>query len=366
MSAKPAPITIVIAAPLFPPDPGGPALHAAQYAEAFPGHAVRVRIVVFSKLLWLPFGIRHAVYLGQLFWAAIGTQMVYALDTNSTGWAAFMVAFVLRKKLLLRIGGDLLWERLAELGRINCSMQEYYLEGRHTRSLLYWTVKLALHRADRIIVPSIFLLQIYTQYYGVPEERFQVIPNPLPPKKDIGYVAAEQTILFASRLVPYKNIERMIRAAGKVAEKKSGVRLLVCGSGPEEQKLRDVIEREGLQQQVELRGLLPEAEVLQATQACLLTLAPALTEFHPNYVLRGIRYGKPFLISREHGLPFVIPEFMLCTPTDENDIAAKLEYLLSEEGYLKAKQWVATLDYTQSWDDVVRDNVTLIRELAAS
>ncbi len=365
MSTPTCHLKILIAAPLYPPDPGGPALHAACYVARFSQKGIATQVAVFSRLLWLPFGVRHAVFLAQLLWKARGVSVIYALDTNSVGWAAFMVAFLLRKKLLLRIGGDLLWERLAEFGKVAHPMSTFYASGAHQSFFLYYTVRFSLHRADRIIVPTALLKDVYVQWYGIAAERLTVIPNPVPERVDIGYVKEQRTIVYASRMVRYKNLDCVLDAIAEMRHTLGPPRFVLMGDGPELPRLRDRVAQEGLQSWVTLPGRVTEERVLQETQGALLTLGPASTEFSPNAVLRGLAYGKPFLISREHGLPFTVPEMLLFDPASKEEFIRKLTYLLTPDGYLAAKSWLATLDYHQSWEDAIKKNLEIIRGICS-
>jgi len=137
--------------------------------------------------------------------------------------------------------------------------------------------------------------------------------------------------------------------------------LVIAGDGPEISSLRDLISHEWVEDYIDIKGRISEEEILRETQAALLLVAPAATEFSPNFVLRGIAYQKPFLISREHGLPFKVPEEYLIDPADPESVAEKINQILSENGYMEAKAWVSSIDYSQTWDDVIEANLEVIK-----
>jgi len=343
---------ILLATPLFPPDPGGPALHASEYERRLEKDGLKVRTLVFSNLIHYPFGLRHFLYSIQLFALSFGVDVVYALDATSAGWPAFIVAKTLRKPLLYRIGGDVLWERVAESGETKKSMCAFYASGDHQKKMLFYAVRFSLKRADHIIVPAGILKKLYIEEYGIEESRISTISNPLPEKNDVGFVKPKQTILFASRLVAYKNLDKLIKALEIVRKDRIELSLVIAGDGPEISSLRDLISHEWVEDYIDIKGRISEEEILRETQAALLLVAPAATEFSPNFVLRGIAYQKPFLISREHGLPFKVPEEYLIDPADPESVAEKINQILSENGYMEAKAWVSSIDYSQTWDDV--------------
>ncbi|PIR44947.1 MAG: hypothetical protein COV10_01945 [Candidatus Vogelbacteria bacterium CG10_big_fil_rev_8_21_14_0_10_51_16] len=362
-SSATTPLTILLAAAQYPPAAGGPPLHAHTYFTRFPEHGFRVRKEVFADLLWLPFGVRQAVYLLRVLRSSLGVDAIYSFDASSSGWAAFITAFVLRKPLIYRVGGDRVWELVAERGDTRLSVRAWYASGAHRRRAMYWLTKFSLHRADVIIVTTELLVELYREWYGIPSARLRVVTNPLPEKIEEGFVEAKQSLVFSSRLVAYKNLDTVIRALAGLRREFPRLSLVLIGDGPERERLEELVAEGGNEQAVHFLGKTGEDVPLLETRACLATIAPAASEFCPNYVLRGIAYGKPFLISREHGLPFKVPEEYLIDPDNPQAIVAKIRALLSEEGYLRAKQWIANLDYKQTWEDVIRENVKIIREL---
>ena len=108
------------------------------------------------------------------------------------------------------------------------------------------------------------------------------------------------------------------------------------GSGPEEGHLRKLMTDLDIKTEVTMLGIVNEERVLEETKGCSFVLAPALTEFSPNFVLRGISMGKPFLISGENGLAFATPPQFVFDPRDKNDFIAKLRWIIEHEDEKKS------------------------------
>ncbi len=93
----------------------------------------------------------------------------------------------------------------------------------------------AASRADRYLTTSDAVSKQIREIYGIEAE---VLPPPPP----LGAAGAQEAIpslepgffLCVSRLMPYKNVDQVIDAFAGL----SGVRLVVVGTGPEEQRLR--------------------------------------------------------------------------------------------------------------------------------
>ncbi len=351
---------ILIAAGIYPPDAGGPAIHAEAQFKGFPRLGVETELVALAHFRKWPFGLRHALYLKALFNKVASCDVVLAHDALGVGWPALIATKLSGKKFVLRVGGDVVWERQAE--KDSLSMLEWYEQGKHRATASFYLARYVLRHADLVIVPSTLLTRLYTKHYDVASGRIEVVTNPLPAKMP-STSSTERTLLFASRLVAYKNLEFVLRALVPFFLTDPKLTFMIIGEGPERRHLEKLSEDLKIVKRVVFKGSLSQPEVMKETASSWLVLAPALTEFNPNYVLQALACGKPFLISRENGLPFDIPSELVFDPCDEESFRAKLAHLLTERGYLMAKQFVGSLPFTMTWEDNLRENVRLIGSL---
>ena len=170
------------------------------------------------------------------------------------------------------------------------------------------------------------------------------------------------TIIFASRLVAYKNLPFVFNAIASIKARRlrpEGAVFTVMGSGPEEQNLLALRRTLGLENEVSMLGSVTEERVRQETENCALALAPALTEFSPNYVLRALALGKPLLVSKENGLSFKLPENFVFEAQDTNDFETKILWLLGHPK--EAKSLVKAIHNLPKWQDVILSNVELVK-----
>ena len=131
---------IVIAAGIFYPDVGGPAIHTRKIAEALAADGWGVGVVAYGDYAQseafpfkvkrvsrsYPGPVRWLVYFFKIFIAAFGTRVIYAFDPSAAGLPAFLAAKILRKRFVIRIGGDPIWERVVENGKRFLPLAEYY------------------------------------------------------------------------------------------------------------------------------------------------------------------------------------------------------------------------------------------------
>lgn len=351
---------VLIAAAIYPPDSGGPAIHAKRQYDWLRSHGVKTRLSALAHYRKLPKFIRHWIYLASLIVKSFGADVVYAHDAVGAGMPAAIVAKILGIKLVVRVGGDLAWEREVQGEKI--PLLEWYESGSYKEGRFFKLSLWSLQKADKIIVPSPILSDIYSKYYEIPPERIQIIPNPLPEISSMS-VTTTPIIIYASRLVAYKNLDLVLRVLSKIFPAHPELKFIVMGDGPEKDNLEKLTEELGIASQVVFKGNVPQEEVLKETAKSLFTLAPAVTEFNPNYVLQGLAYGKPFIISRGNGLPFEVPEEFLFDHRSEAELQTRIENLLVGEQYTKAVEKVKAIDLKVTWEDNMRLNHEAITAL---
>ena len=350
---------ILFAASIYPPDPGGPATHASNFKENAEALGHEVRLVTFSRYRYLPPGIRHLAYFLALNSNVHGCDVIYAHDARSTGGPAYVVSIMTSKPLVLRVGGDVVWEKATERGTLMLSLREFYSQRKH-RGLLFWGVRRVMQHAKKIIVTTPLLVETYTAHYNITGDQLIVLPNPLPSIPDttcqnlaqprrVGD-AEEKALVFASRLVAYKNLNIVIDAFAAVYKEIIPAKLHLLGKGPEEAKLRAQVKRLGLGEHI-VFGYGSRCKIDELLASAWGTIAPALTEFNPNYVLEGLALGKPFLLSREHGLPFAVPKQLLFDPANSKELEGRLRWFFSETGYREAKELIEKILPQSSYDD---------------
>jgi len=390
---------IVIATGIWPPDIGGPATYAEGFSQRLAELGWKVKIITYatrkSKIKnqneklrkfasqtfiekentreiyfiskkW-PKGIRHLIYFGRVLWAAKGAEVVYALDATAAGAPAAGVAFLLRKKFLIRIGGDLLWERAAESGQFSGPMNDFYESGfyKSFRPFIFRVVRFVLRRARVIFITAENMGEVYEKYYGVKREKIKLLPNVFEGRagNEENYFRSKslKTILFAGRFVRYKNLERLIKVLGEVYEKIKPAKLVLIGEGPEREALelkvkslslnftRDI----SLKDKVEIKETVSREELKRIIAESDLGVALAWTEYNPNFILECLKAGTPVLVSRENGLSVKLPEMFLADPFSDKEIGEKIISILT--GPQEAKAVAESLSFSYNWEDSARD-----------
>jgi glycosyltransferase involved in cell wall biosynthesis len=108
------------------------------------------------------------------------------------------------------------------------------------------------------------------------------------------------TALFAGRLLGWKGVALAIRAVAGAPE----WRLIVCGSGPDEQRLRRLAKRLALDGRVEFRGWQPREKVLQTMRGEVdVLLFPSLHDDAPLAVTDALASGLSVICLDRGGPP---------------------------------------------------------------
>jgi len=159
-------------------------------------------------------------------------------------------------------------------------------------------------RADGILVLSRQEAKEWKDFS--PDARVAVVKNPRPlllATNEAPDTASrgQKTVLFVARLIASKGVLDLVRALPRVQEAVP-CRLVLAGEGPEEERVRALVEDLGLGDSVELTGYVdgPELARLYA-DADVLALPTAHDEGFPTVILEAMAAGLPIVTTPTRG-----------------------------------------------------------------
>lgn len=161
-----------------------------------------------------------------------------------------------------------------------------------------------VRRADRLIAIADFEIELYSEAFRVPRDRFALISNGV----DVPAVtnASSNGALIASvgRLERYKGHHRILAALPAILAARPDARLWIAGSGPYEEELRKQAAALGLSDKVDIRAIPPHERERMATELAGAALVVLLSEYEtqPLAVLEAVALGRPALVADTPGL----------------------------------------------------------------
>lgn len=234
---------LVIATPLYPPEPGGPATYAHILEHELPGRGHQVTVIKFSEVKKYPKFFRHLVYLYRVLRAAKHADLILVLDPVSTGLPAALAARVTRTPYIVKIVGDYAWEQGQQRFGITDRLDDFVQEKNVPQAVrgLRMVQEFVARNATRILVPSEYLKGI-VHAWRIPKEKIRVVYNAVT-LEDGGTVPIEISalphplVVSVARLVPWKGMQGLIDAVAEARKKVPTFSLAIVGSGPDRQLL---------------------------------------------------------------------------------------------------------------------------------
>lgn len=170
-----------------------------------------------------------------------------------------------------------------------------------------------LRCCERVMCVSEYVARQIEEAYGVPPGRLRVVRNgiPLPPlpspqeklavRRRLCLPAEETILLCSGRLAPDKGFGLALQAFA--AAQTGCARVLVVGSGPEEERLRQITRECGIAERVTFTGGVPQDEMAQYYAASDILLLPSVRfEGHPYVLIEGAVPGLAVIASDRGGL----------------------------------------------------------------
>ena len=193
-------------------------------------------------------------------------------------------------------------------------------------------VRFTMHQAVALVVPSGFLQEVFARF-GMSAE---VVPNII----DLSRFHARPSersgaphLLVARNLELLYDNETAIRALEIVRTRFKDARLTLAGSGPEENRLRELVKTLGLDGAVFFAGRVERDAMAAMYRSADVMLNPSLADNMPNSLLEAWACGVPVVSTRVGGIPFMAKDGLnasLVAAGDPQSMARECCLLLSD------------------------------------
>jgi glycosyltransferase involved in cell wall biosynthesis len=173
----------------------------------------------------------------------------------------------------------------------------------------------AYRRSEWFLPVSQDLKRRTIEQYGLPEERFHVVPNAVPELVPMSEKATHQIredwnarenrplVLYIGALAPIKRVDLLVDAIKHLApDKRPDLRII--GDGPLREELEQRVRTQGLSKDIAFTGALPHARDVLAAGDLLVLCSE--NEGSPTVLMECLARGVLAIGSRAGGIPEVI------------------------------------------------------------
>jgi glycosyltransferase involved in cell wall biosynthesis len=334
---------IVIATPLYPPEIGGPATYAKLLFEGLSNNGYIVVLVQFANVRRYPTLLRHFVYFWRVFSALRGADSVIAFDSWSTGIPAFLAAQLRGKKMIVRIGGDFLWETYVQRTHALIKLSEFYEKKRSfsfKEHLIKIGTKWMMYRVDAVIFNTKWQRDIWGKEYKFNLSKTFVIENEYPVEREISPTKG-RIFVAAGRTNFLKNIEMLGTIFDDLKHTFPDIELdaRILPSDAHRARIRD----------------------------SYAVIIPSVSEISPNSAVDAIRYGKPFIMPYDTGVRERLTGASIFVDTLNTEaLKIAVQKLLDIEEYNNACTRVRAFNFVHSQKEILEEFILILNKICAS
>jgi glycosyltransferase involved in cell wall biosynthesis len=324
---------ILICTGIYPPHIGGPAQYAKEVELEFIRMGHSVSVLTYSLERKLPSLARHELFFWKVIFACRGVDFIVALDTFSVGWPAVAAAKFLRKKIIIRTGGDFLWETYVERTREKILFRDFYNIPRYELSWkekwIFDITNWVLHAVDAVIFSTAWQKEIFESAYKLDPKKSFIVENYYGPK--LPQVEKEDRVFVGgARPLVWKNVDTLQAAFMKAKEADPTIALDTAPA--------------------------PYDKFLEKIRHSYAVVLVSLGDISPNMILDAIRSNTPFVLTTENGLYDRIKEIgVFADPKNPEDIKEKILFLADRTNCKYMREKLAAFTFTHTWSDICKE-----------
>ena len=333
---------ILITTGIYPPQIGGPAQYAKKLKEALVGEGHEVKVVTYGIEKKLPTGIRHLFFFFKVLPKFPASNFCITLDTFSVGFPSVAAGVLFNKKVVIRTGGDFLWEKYLERTKEKILLREFYespafgklsIKEKNIFVMTKWTVK----HAKALIFSTDWQKKIWAKPYNLDSSKISVIENYYGTKLSSNE-PTKKDFIGSSRPIQFKNLDTLKNVFEDSKLSDSGV----------------ILDLEGVNHE----------KFLEKLKNCYASILISLGDISPNFIMDTIRFNKPFILTTENGITERIKDIALFVdPLNQNEIKEKINYLLNPENYKNQVEKIRNFSFVHSWEEIAKEFVNIYEKI---
>jgi glycosyltransferase involved in cell wall biosynthesis len=172
-------------------------------------------------------------------------------------------------------------------------------------------------------------------YNGIDPEVFRPLPPDGEIQKKLGFFKGEnKTLIYAGRLVGWKGLQVLLKAAALMKEAVP-IQLLIVGDGEIRPSLEKLSSELGMEKRVFFAGFVPNQDLPRYYSLADVGVFPSLAdETFGISLAEAMACGLPVVSTKIGGIPEVVPEGkagFLVAPKNPQELAEKILFLLADD-----------------------------------
>jgi glycosyltransferase involved in cell wall biosynthesis len=358
--------SVLLVTNIFPPQIGGPATFIDRLGHSLAGRGHDVSVVCSSserrdiRDAQRPFTVqRVSVASRERYEVLVRLRLALEMARHRLVFVNGLERYVaevnraLRRRYVLKIVGDTVWETARNRGLTTLSIDEFQVDA-HSQRQFAADIEMRngwVSAARHVVVPSEYLRRLVAGW-GVASDRITVVRNgtDCTPAVATGRRAVAQRLraLFVGRLTNWKGVETLLLAARELPM----LELEIAGDGPEWPHLVELSAQLGLGDRVVFSGRLPAEGVRRAMDRAHVLVLTSLYEGLSHTVLEAMAAGVPCIVSACGGNEEVVchgRNGLVVPPQDVARLVEALCSLVSDEG-LRARLAAGAKDTARAFD----------------
>lgn len=374
---------ILLTTGIFVPEIGGPATYALKISKELTNLGHQVRVIAYSKEKkynfdnTLPYSVirikkgnkllNYYRYLREILKNISDFDLIYSFDYFSAGIPSLLATKIYGKKLIIRMGGDLIWERYLEKRDEGVTLADFYKNKFYKVNWLKFLIaKIVLKYADLLIFTTEFQAKLFIDHYKISDKKIRYIGNPMPGRivkefsKETG--KTNRDIIWAGRMVAKNNLIRLVRVFCSLKLKQKNYQLILIGEGPLKTILQEIIKNKNCAEVI-IKDTLPNSVLVKRIANSYAVVFPSYTDISPNLVLECLSVGIPFILTKEHGFDWLRHSVIEFDPKDDKDLESAIIKILDKSFYAEYKNSLSKINYIYSFKQVAEDTIKLFKEI---
>ena len=343
---------ILITVGIFPPDIGGPASFVPKIAKYLINKGHNVKIICLSDKEHLtykddinvirinrssPIIFRWLKTIVKIYSNSKKSDLIFV---NGLGTETTIANLFIRKKVIRKIVGDPVWERVYNKNLIDESFDDFQ-ENNHGLSISLQKMirNWSINKSNLIITPSQHLKN-FIDKIGFDKNIF-VINNGVNIEQHNKVVLENNIIqlLVVSRLVSQKNIDSIIKAV-KVMQNENII-LNIVGDGSEINNLKLLVKKYELDKKINFIGKIENTKLNEYLNNADIFIQASNYEGLPHSILEAMNFEIPILSTDVGGCSVLLNKgergYIIPMPVSEVEISEGIRTIINNKDEARSK-----------------------------